>query len=157
MSNSLNCNTSYNTDLNTTWVAQPGHVTVEFIARTCIGVTRQSASCRPRGGRGLGCKITHFYSISGAMGTQNLAEFYLTLFLSNHVCYNEEYTRSKRSHFQKYGIHMTIIMSQWSNKKTQLPNDQIRSTWCIATRGNVSKVCILTVYSWNDLELQRTF
>ena len=45
-------------------------------------------------------------------------------------------------------------LKQWSYNKTQLPNNQIRSTWCIATRGNVSKACILTVFEtiWNCRE-----
>ena len=47
--------------------------------------------------------------------------------------------------------HILACLKQWSYNKTQLPNDQIRSTWCISTRGNVSKACILTVFEtiWN--------
>ena len=42
--------------------------------------------------------------------------------------------------------HVLACLKQWSYNKTQIPNDQIRSTLCIATRGNVSKVCILKVF-----------
>jgi len=96
-------------------------------------------------------------------------KFYLvliTLFLSNHVvCFYEEQTRSRRSHFRTNGMSMTIIMSYRASPRSglfetiilqsQLPNDQIRRTWCMVTRGNVSKACILTLFEtiWNCRKL----
>ena len=84
--------------------------------------------------------------------------------LSNHVvCF---FTKNK--HDQRDGVfkniawtwlslwviehhHVLAYLKHWSYNKTQLSNDQIRSTWCIASRGNVSKAGILMVFEtiWN--------
>ena len=54
--------------------------------------------------------------------------------------------------------HVLVCLKQWSYNNTQLPNDQIRSTWCIATRGNVSYTCSLTVFEtiWSCRENMKT-
>ena len=93
----------------------------------------------------------------------------------------------KKQHYQKDSIfknmNMIITMNyrtstrSGSYNKTQLTNDQIRSTWCIASRGNVwwylkrfgtaekkhennvSKACIVTAFQtiWDCRERKKTW
>ena len=87
---------------------------------------RQSESCRPA-----------FYSISGAIGTQNWHNQGDRVF-KNMAC-------TWLSLWVTEQHHILACLKQWSNNKTQLPNDQIKRAWCIATRDNVFKECILTL------------
>jgi len=105
---------------------------------------------------------TDIYSISGAIGTQNRVKLYLiiiTLCLSNQVvCFFKAIAFKKNILWVTEHYYVLACLKRWSYNKTQLPKLMIRSMWCIATRGNVSKVCILKVFEtiWNCREKMRT-
>ena len=64
--------------------------------------------------------------------------------------YMNAYTYLHSLCFGNVLVYVLACLKEWSYVKTQLPNDQIRSKLCIATRGNVSRQAF-----WRYLELQR--
>ena len=104
----------------------------------CTDVARQSESCRP-------------------VGWHCFCPFKLYVLTKNkHPIKAIALSKIRHKHYLlciKEHHHVLACLKQWSCIKTQLqlPNDQIRSTWCIATRGNVSKAWILMVFEmiWN--------
>ena len=104
----------------------------------CTDVARQSESCRP-------------------VGWHCFCPFKLYVLTKNkHPIKAIALSKIRHKHYLlciKEHHHVLACLKQWSCIKTQLqlPNDQIRSTWCIATRGNVSKAWILMVFDmiWN--------
>ena len=74
-----------------------------------------------------------------------------------------EKTWSKIWHGHDYHYELQNITTFWLvwnkilQQQKQLPNDQIISTWCIASLGNVSKAGILTSFQkiWNCRERKK--